>query len=217
MKESIKILITDDHPSYLEGVSSILHSIMPNATILTALNGADTLTLLQQHPDTDWILLDINLPDCSGIELLERFKTLKIIANIIVITADNSPDLIDQALNHHVNGFLTKDFNHQLLADCFYSIENDKLFLTDEHAQQLQNYRESILLERQQIETHLSQRLKQTLVMLAKGYSNHEIANSLGISESTVKKHVSSVIALFEVDNRTHCVVEAQRLKFLNE
>lgn len=216
MNESTKILITDDHPSYLEGVSSILHSIMPKATILTALNGADTLTLLQKHPDTDWVLLDVNLPDCSGIELLDQFKTLKVIANIIIITSDNSPDLINQALNHHVNGFLTKDFNHQILSDCFKSIENDQLFLTDEHALQLKNYRESNLLEKQQIEEHLSKRLQQTLMMIEKGYSNHEIANSLGISESTVKKHVSSVMALFEADNRTHCVAEARRLKLLN-
>ena len=216
MDESIKILITDDHPSYLEGVTSILHSIIPKATILTALNGADTLTHLRQNPDIDWILLDINLPDCSGIELLQQFKKLKTIANIIVITADNSPDLIDQALNHHVNGFLTKDFNHQILSDCFHHIENDLIFLTAEHSRQLKNYRESILLEKKQIVEHLSERLKQTLLMIAKGYSNQEISISLGISGSTVKKHVGSLITLFEADNRTHCVAEARRLKFLN-
>lgn len=216
MNETTKILIVDDHPSYLKGVSSILDSILPSATISTALNGVECLSILRQHPDTDWILLDINLPDCSGIELLEQFKKLRIIANIIVITADNSPDLIDHALNHHVNGFLTKDFNHQILSDCFNSIENDRLFLTDEHALQLKNYRESNLLEKKQIEEHLSERHQQILMMIAKGYNNHEIANSLGISESTVKKHVSSVMALFEADNRTHCVAEARRLKLLN-
>lgn len=216
MNEPIKILIIDDHPAYLQGVTSLLQPIIPSAIITTALNGADTLKLLKQHPDTDWVFLDITLPDCSGLELLEQFKANKLLANIVVISADNDPNIIDQAFKLHVNGFLTKDFDSKVLLDCIRTIEDDRIYLIPEHAYQLKSYRNSVLQEKKLIEKNITERLTHTLVLIAKGYSNREIANSMGISESTVKKHTSSLIALFEADNRTHCVGEARRLNFID-
>ena len=213
MNEDIKVLVIDDHPSFVEGVSLILQSIIPDATILTALNGSAARNLLKQQPDIDWILLDINLPDCSGLELITHFRKIKLIANIVIITGADDPDIINQALTLHVNGFLTKDFDSKTLSECINAIEHDRVFLTNKHASELKNYRESLLKEKQSIEQIISQRQRQTLVMIAKGYSNAEIAKSLDISESTVKTHVSSLISLFEADNRTHCVAEARRLK----
>ncbi len=212
MDNLVKVLIVDDHPSYLEGVSMLLQSIMPHASVITALNGFDARSLLKQQPDMDWVLLDINLPDCYGIELIEHFREIKLLANIVVISGDDNPDIIDQALKLHINGFLTKDFDAQLLSKCIQAIQNDQVFLTQKHAEQLRHYQESILVEKLTIEKSISARQKQTLSLIANGYSNLEIADALNISESTVKSHVSSLIALFEADNRTHCVAEARRL-----
>jgi DNA-binding NarL/FixJ family response regulator len=216
MEDPEKILIIDDHPSYLEGVSLLLKSILPNAVIVSALNGKATREILVQYSGIDWILLDINLPDCSGIGLIQHFKDIKLLANIIVITSEDDPDLIDQSLRLHANGFLTKDFNREVLSECIKVIKNGGIFLTQKHAKQLENYRESLFREKQLIENAISQRQQQTLLLIAKGYSNSEIAEYLGISESTVKTHVSSLISLFDSDNRTHCVAEARRLKFID-
>ena len=65
------------------------------------------------------------------------------------------------------------------------------------------------------IEETISERQRQTLLLVVKGYSNKEIAESLGISENTVKTHVSSLISLFDTDNRTHCAAEARRLRIV--
>jgi len=213
MDEDINVLVIDDHPSFVEGVSLILQSILPGATIFTALNGLGAKNLLKQTSDIDLILLDIDLPDCTGLDLITYFRQIKLIANIIIITGADDPDIINQALKLHVNGFLTKDFDAKTLTECITVIDNDNVFLTNKHASELKNYRESLLKEKQLIEQLISQRQMQTLIMIAKGYSNIEIAKSLDISESTVKTHVSSLIALFEADNRTHCVAEARRLK----
>jgi len=210
-----KILIIDDHPSFIEGVSLLLHSIFPNATLSNALDGADALTLINNQPDIDWIFLDINLPDISGIKLIEHFERNKVPANIVIMTSESNPDIIDQVLKRHVSGYLTKDFNREILHNCTKAIENGDVFLTPEHTRQLKNFRESLLKEKQLIEEFISDRQKQTLLMLVKGYSNKEIAQNLSISESTVKTHVSSLISLFEADNRTHCVAEARRLQII--
>ncbi len=211
-----KILVIDDHPSFIEGISLLLQSIIPNATIINALNGAEALALANKKPDIDWIFLDINLPDTSGISLIEHFENKKILANIVVMTSENNPDLIDQVLKRHVSGYLTKDFNRKILHECISVIEDGGVFLLPEHTRQLKNFRESLLKEKQLIEQSISDRQKQTLLMLVKGYSNKEIAQNLCISESTVKTHVSSLISLFEADNRTHCVAEARRLQILD-
>lgn len=213
--ETTKILMIDDHPSFVEGAFLLLQSIIPNAVQLTAHSGEETLALIKQQPDIDWIFLDIKLPDISGIALLEHFKKHKIVASIVIMTSETSPAIIDQVIKQHVSGFLTKDFSRQTLSDCIKTIENGGTFLAREHAQQLKNYRESLLREKQLIEEAISERQKQTLLLVVKGYSNKEIAENLGISESTVKTHVSSLINLFDADNRTHCVAEARRLHIL--
>jgi len=211
-----KILIVDDHPTFIEGVSVILQSIIPNTIPLSSLNGKDALKTININPDIEWIFLDINLPDYNGIELLEHFEKNRVLANIIIMTSANDPSIIDEVLKHHAAGFLTKDFNRQILADCIKTVEMGNIFLTTDHEKQLRNYRESLLREKQIIEDNLSERQKQTLLLIVKGYSNREIAESLGISESTVKTHVSSLISLFEADNRTHCVAEARRLQIVS-
>jgi len=73
-----------------------------------------------------------------------------------------------------------------------------------------------LLKEKQLIEESISNRQKQILLMLVKGYNNKEIAQNLGISESTANTQVSSLISIFKADNRTHCVAEARRMKIVN-
>ena len=73
-----------------------------------------------------------------------------------------------------------------------------------------------MLKEKQLIEESISNRQKQILLMLVKGYNNKEIAQNLGISESTANTQVSSLISIFKADNRTHCVAEARRMKIVN-
>lgn len=215
MDNATKILIIDDHPLFLEGLSHVLQSIMPSAEILSALNGADALEVLQQHLDIDWILLDLNLPDYNGLDLIDRFTKNKILANVIIVTSATEPEIIDQSLKRQVNGFLTKNFDRWVLMECFKKIDEGGVFLTSEHANQLSNYRETLLKEKQLIEQLLSSRQKETLILIAKGYSNQEIADNLGIAISTVKTHVSTVISLFEAENRTRCVAEARRLHII--
>ena len=215
MHTESQILIIDDHPSFVEGVSLLLQSIVPNINPLIAYNGKDALVLLKQHPDIDWIFLDIKMPDINGIELIKHFEKNKTLANIVVMTSDNSPMIMDQVLKSNVSGFLSKDFDRQILSQAIETIANGDVFLTSEHERQLKNYRETLLRERQSIEKAMSHRQQDTLLLISKGYSNIEIAAHMGISESTVKTHVSTLMSLFEADNRTHCVAEAQRLHFI--
>lgn len=210
-----KVLIVDDHPVVLDGLTIILSDVMSGAQIFKAIDGAQALTVVKNNVDIDWIFLDVNLPDIDGIDLIKAFKSLRITANIVVLSSDSSPSITDRALKQQANGFLSKSFVPSELTSCIKRIEQGKIFLLPPLQQQLTKYRDSVLVERQLIETHISNRQLQTLNLLANGYSNLEIADSLGIVESTVKSHIQALMSLFEADNRTHCAAEARRLNII--
>lgn len=211
----VSFLIVDDHPVVLDGLRMLLSELHPEGWFVTADSGRRAIELMEEHLDFDWIFMDVNLPDADGIELLKKFESRKSTANLIVLSSDNGPALADRALKQGASGFLYKSFDQNELSRCMQTIEKGKIYLEPDLHLKLTNYRESVLVERQHIEACLTQRQRQTLLYLAEGYSNREIANSFQVSESTVKSHVQALMALFEADNRTHCVSEANRLRII--
>lgn len=210
-----KFLIVDDHPVVLDGLRLLLGDLIPGATIITADSGQKAIELIEHHPDLDWILMDVNLPDADGIELIRQLESRKTIANVVVLSSDSSPAIADRALKQGASGFLSKSFDRSELQRCIQCVENGQKYLNDELRRELNNYRESILAVKQHIELSLTERQRQTLQYLAQGYSNREIATSFKVTESTVKSHVQALMALFEAQNRTHCVSEAVRLSII--
>ena len=114
-----------------------------------------------------------------------------------------------------INGVLSKAFDRNMFAQCFTSIELGKVYMSQEHADELKYYQQSQLLGERRFDKEISTRQYETLLMISKGFSNKEIAKRMDISESTVKSHVAALMTLFEADNRTHCVSEAQRLSII--
>lgn len=210
-----KILIVDDHPVVLDGLRLLLGDLFTDAEFYMADSGRKVMDVLDQNHDLDWIFMDVNLPDADGIELLMLLKSKKTSANTIVLSSDSSPAIADRALKHGASGFLSKSFDRSELKQCIHSIGKGQIYLETGLRLELTNYRHSVLAEIQHIEARLTRRQRQTLIYLAQGYSNREIAMSFNITESTVKSHVKALMALFEADNRTHCVSEATRLSII--
>jgi len=209
------ILIVDDHPVVLDGLTMMLGDLIPEGELVTAFDGASACALLEKHQDFDWIFLDVNLPDVDGIELLKKFDARRVPANVIILSSDNNPAIVDRALSQNASGFLSKSFDGVELLACIDTVKKGQIYLAAEFQRELKYYRESVLAEKKHIETSLSTRQRQTLLLMAEGYSNREIANSFDIVESTVKSHVQALFLLFEADNRTHCVSQARRLNII--
>lgn len=215
MSTGEKILVVDDHPVVLDGLVLILAELMPHSTIVTAVDGASARTLVNSHRDVDWIFMDVNLPDVDGIELLKHFDDMKLTANSIILSSDSSPDTADRALKQNASAFLSKSFDRSELRQCIDTVEAGKIYLAPELRRELTNYRESVLSVRQRVKSLLTKRQLETLSLLAAGYSNKEIALSCNVAESTIKSRVKLLMGIFEADNRTHCVYEAQRLNII--
>ena len=204
-----------DSPVVLDGLTMMLRDLLPQWEIFTAVDGCSARALVNRHQDFDWIFLDVNLPDVDGIKLLKEFDASKVTANVIVLSSDNNPAIVDSALSQNASGFLSKSFDNTELRACIDTIKHGQVYLAPEFQHELKYYRESVLAEKKHIEESLSIRQRQTLLLIAKGYSNREIACSFDIVESTVKSHIQALFLLFEADNRTHCVSEARRLNII--
>ena len=210
-----KFLIVDDHPMVLDGLCLLLSDVIPSAEFVVADNGRMALDLVEKNYDLDWIFMDVNLPDADGIELLKQLRSRKITANVVILSSDSDPAIANRALNQSASGFLSKSVNRAELKQCLQTITDGHIYLQPKLRRELNHYRESVLVEKQHIEASLTERQRQTLLYLAQGYSNREIASNFSVTESTVKSHVQALMALFEADNRTHCVSEATRLGIL--
>jgi len=210
-----KILIIDDHPVVLDGIQLLLSSLRPDAEILTAKNAADAIAIITSNNPIEWLFVDINLPDMSGLELITIIKEKRESSRIVVLSSELEIQTIDHALTLKANGVLSKSFDKDIFELCLMTIELGNVFLTSEHATELQYYRDSLLLELQHIEKNVTQRQLQVLTLLDKGHTNKVISEYMNISESTVKVHVSALMGLLNANNRTHCVAIARRLKLI--
>jgi len=207
-----KILVIDDHPIFIDGALTVIKNILPKYAVVACSNGQEALSQIQKSDRIGWIFLDIKLPDISGLELLHKFLDLKLLANVVIVSSDENPETIHTALALHANGFISKQFNRESFEKCISTIERGEIYLDEHHALLVKNYREGIYIEKKFIHDHISERQLEALVMISKGFSNHEIALQMNVTESTVKTHISLLMDLFYADNRSHCVAEARRL-----
>ena len=215
MLEKEHILIVDDHPVVIEGLRSMLNSIRPTATVLAVSSVSDALRRVEHNRAIDWIVLDLNMQGATDLEFLTELEKLRLTANVVLFSDGLDPPTIDDALSLQVKGVLSKKSTKEIFERCLLTIEKGRVFLSSDYSQERKHYRGSHMLERKYISESLSARQLEVLRLLAKGFSNGEVAHAMQITQSTVKSHVSSLMNLFEASNRMRCVSEARRLTII--
>lgn len=210
-----KILVVDDHPLYLEGLSLILADLVDNSELLRAESVKQAVELLAQHPDCDWVFLDLNLPDGNGLEVLDYIQESALFAPVIMLSGLDNIAVVDKCLQRGANGFITKGARREQLEECISVVYRGATYLSYEVESQLKDYRENLLAEREAVAANISERQLEVLLLIVEGYSNAEIGSSLNISLSTVKGHIAALMAAFSTTNRTHCAAEARRLNLV--
>ncbi|MBQ0754746.1 MAG: response regulator transcription factor [Gammaproteobacteria bacterium] len=210
-----KVLLVDDHPAFSEGLSYILRSILgDDSRVLKASCAKQALVILADQPDIDWIFLDYRLPDMNGLQLLEHFNACLTAAPVIMLSAHEDGQLIRQALLKGASGFLSKCCDRSIIERCIRTVEQGETFVQP-NLLQLSGDSTSTGPQPDGCAPTLSARQQEVLLLVSEGYSNREIAESLGISSSTVKSHLAALMELLAADNRSHCVAEARRLRLV--
>lgn len=205
----INIMIVDDHSMIREGLKQLLELDGDMRVVEEASDGVECLEKIgTAKPDV--LLLDINMPRMNGLEVLAKLKEMKIKTKVLVLTVHNEIDYLLKAVEIGINGYLLKDSESSELKKAIVSVVNGENYIQPSlipslNAKMIQRDNDKDKIE------DLTRRELEVLKLLATGNYNKEIAEELGISERTVKNHVSNIFKKIEVTDRTQAAVFAIR------
>jgi DNA-binding NarL/FixJ family response regulator len=195
----ISILICDDHPIMRLGIAAIIQS-QPNMTIVGQAGTAEEALKLYWEHRPEITLMDLRLPDKSGVEVIRAVRRVNPDARFIVLTTYEGDDDIHQALEAGAMGYLVKGMPHSVLMEALRKVHGGRKFLPLPVTRALAS---------RMPDGELSTREREVLSLLVRGKSNREIADQLSIKETTVKSHVSVILMRLNVTGRTEAVVAA--------
>lgn len=201
----IKILIADDHRMVREGIKQLLELDGEIKVVGEAGDGIECIEMIDRiNPDV--VLLDINMPNMNGLQVLQKLREENKKANVLILTIHNEVEYLLKAIDIGVNGYVLKDSDSTLLKKAIFTVYQGENYLQPSLAALLKQ--KSVLTE-VQAEDCLTRRELEVLRLLAEGLFNKEIAYKLSISEKTVKNHVSSIFKKINVSDRTQAAVYA--------
>lgn len=210
MSENILLLVVDDHFIIREGLRLIFDTIPNLDLVAEAENGVEALVQVEDHlPDV--ILMDLQMPVMDGITAIEKLRKTHPEIAIIILTTYKENDLLLRGLKAGARGYLLKDTDRQTLINTIQAAARGETLLKPEILQQALSYQSEKPELDKVLENPLSERELEVLQMVAEGARNKEIAYKLGITERTVKAHLSHIFQKLNVDARAAAVAAAAK------
>lgn len=196
MSDQIRVFSVDDHPLLREGIAALVNNQPDMVLVAEASNGAEAIQLFKQH-QPDVTLMDLRLPDMSGIDILIAIRTEFPEARIIMLTTFEGDVEIHRALQAGARGYLLKNMPPSELLDVIRQVHAGKKRIPPEIASQLAEHMS---------DQNLTEREVEVLRQVADGNRNRDIAKKLFISEETVKVHIKHIMEKLGAADRTQAV-----------
>lgn len=206
---STKVMLVDDHALIREGIKQLLEFDGSIDVIEQASDGAECLEKLQ-HVQPDILLLDINMPNVNGIEVLEEIKKKNIPVKVLMLTVHSEVEYLVQAVDIGANGYILKDSGSEELKKAIQSVMDGDSYIQPSLIPSLNSRLVNRDIDKEKIAA-LTKREMEILTQIAGGMFNKEIAMNLNISERTVKNHISNIFKKIDVSDRTQAAVFAIR------
>jgi len=200
IKISPSIIIADDHPLLLKGLSDFLvekgHRIIGSGK-----DGREAYNLIiQEQPDI--AILDIQMPFMSGIEIAKKCKNQNIDTRIVLITFHKEKELYQKAKELNIFGYILKEFALEEIETCIETVKLGKPFFSSKLKELI-----GVEVMENDILSKLSPSEKKILNLIAKDFTNKEIASQLFISHRTVEKHRSNIIMKLNLEAKTNSLL----------
>ncbi|WP_407528085.1 response regulator transcription factor [Lacibacter sp. MH-610] len=190
---NIKVFIVDDHYMVVEGIRTMLQTESTIDWLGHASNADSCLAFLQQQ-QPDVLLMDINMPGKSGIELCSEVKQKYPGVFVLALSTFNQQSFIEKMMQNGASGYVLKNASQYELMEAIGTVAKGKTFLSDEAAAALRKDINSTA-------PVITRREKEVLELLADGLTNHEIAEKLFLSHTTVDSHRKSLVTKLKAKN----------------
>ncbi len=198
-KSKIRVLVADDHPVVCHGLSAIIQGQPDMTVVAQAANGREAVELSQRH-HPDIVLMDLRMPEMGGVEAIRAIRAGTPSPAFIVLTTYQGDEDIHRALTAGAHAYLLKGMAHDELLEAIRQVHAGVRYLPPQVLKSLADRPPG---------PELSPRELGILRLIVKGLSNRQIAETLGITEGTVKWHVNIILSRLNVGDRTQAAVAA--------
>ena len=215
----MKILVIDDHPLVSEAMHNVLTALDAHVQILSASHGEEGLESAREHPNLDLVILDLMLPGVSGMAVLAELRREFIALPVVVLSSTSERETVERAIRRGASGFITKATPKAAMIEAIRKVLGGEIVVPpetqlgrgpgapglpgDNSRPSSAVRRLSALQRRNARKLGLTSRETEVLERLLSGDSNKHIGEALGLAESTVKAHCSTIFRLLRVASRS--------------
>jgi DNA-binding NarL/FixJ family response regulator len=209
----IKVMLVDDQNLVRKGVRSLLELSDEIEVVAEAADGTEAIRMVPEV-EPDVVLLDMRMPGLSGLDVLRELASKDILPATIILTTFDDDELVLAGIQSGARGYLLKDVSLADLVSAIKTVAEGGSIVKPAVTQRLLKGLEKLQNQFSSLDQPdpLTERETEILRLMAGGYSNKEIANSLGVAEGTVKNHVSNILSKMGVRDRTRAVLKAFEL-----
>ncbi|KQU75258.1 LuxR family transcriptional regulator [Aminobacter sp. DSM 101952] len=200
-----KFVIADDHPLFRGALKQAIAGLGDVSSVLEAGDFESVKALLAANEDIDIVLLDLSMPGASGLSGLISLRGIHATVPVVIVSAHDDPETIRRALELGASGFISKSASMDNIRSAIEAVLSGEITAPGDIDLGVERDPEiSDLIKRLQ---SLTPQQTRVLGMLAEGLLNKQIAYELGVSEATIKAHVSAILQKLGVDSRTQAVI----------
>lgn len=213
----MKVIIADDHALVREGISHTLKSVWGNVEVLEAGEGAPLLRLLEQHDKIDIVLMDLFMPNTDGFQMLTEINQRWPDVPLVILSASENVNYMRKAIDLGAAGYVPKSLSREVMLGALQLVRSGGVYIPpaslgssvdDDESSGFSVDPNDPQLKKRMLQ--LTSRQKQVLKLLTDGMTNKEIATELGLSEYTIKIHITGIFKTLHVSNRTQAVIVAR-------
>ncbi len=204
------LIIADDHPLFRDALRQAVSGVVSSASISEAGSFEELTAMLEREADVDLILLDLTMPGISGFSGLIYLRAQYPAVPVVVVSASDDAETIRRSMDFGASGFIPKRFGVDTLRDALARVMGGDVWvppdidLTTPPDPEMRRLRDRLVT--------LTPQQMRVLMMLSQGLLNKQIAYELGVSEATIKAHVSAILQKLGVESRTQAVIAASKI-----
>jgi two-component system response regulator DegU len=217
MKKRIRVMLAEDHSMVRQGLKQLIELEDDIKVVAEAANGEEAIDCCRLH-QPDVILMDINMPKQNGLQALDFIKKENREVKIVMLTIHQDREYLFKALQYGADGYILKDADSAVLIEAIRRVYQGDSYIQPTMAKELvdefkrHTFNNVSTIKKKHL---LSRRELEVLGLIAKGMLNKEIAQTLFISEKTVKNHISNIFKKLNVSDRTQAAVYALKNKLV--